>query len=81
MPKFIKISLKNQKLINNQYRQLEGAKRALDIAMNNSRLAQNAMEDLLNHVAGDGMWTEYSFDGSKVIVETNSEGSQENEPT
>lgn len=71
MAKPMKLNTKNQRLLNDQYRQLDGAKKVFDLAMSNLRLAENAMENVLNTACGEGEWGSYEHDGVKIVVTGN----------
>lgn len=71
MAKPVKLNAKNQRLLNDQWRQLQGAKAVFDLAMSNLRLAENAMENVLNAACGEGEWGSYEHDGVKIVVQGN----------
>lgn len=71
MAKTMKLNTRNQRLLNDQYRQLQGAKGVFELAMTNLRLAENAMENVLNTACGEGEWGSFEHDGVKVVVTGN----------
>lgn len=70
MPKVAKITPGKQKLLNNQHKILVSAKVLFEAASANLRLAENAMDALLDNIAGDGTYNiRYYFQDGKVVVE------------